>query len=226
MSEHPERTSGAAATLAAGLLVLAGSAGAEITVAVVDADGAPLANAVVTARIPDEGLAETPGQARILQRNQQFEPRVTVVRRGSSVRFPNTDITQHHVYSFSSAKTFELELYSGDDAEPVRFDTGGIVALGCNIHDWMLGYVYVTDDAAFGVSDASGELTLPVEPDALSALDAWHPALRTNGPQTIEAERLVVQADGSIRLTLDTRDDDPLEFEIDPLQALFDGSGR
>jgi hypothetical protein len=45
------------------------------------------------------------------------------------VNFPNRDNIRHHVYSFSSAKKFELPLYIGTPAAPVVFDKPGVVAL-------------------------------------------------------------------------------------------------
>jgi hypothetical protein len=38
----------------------------------------------------------------------------------------------------------------------VLFDRPGVVVLGCNIHDWMLGYIYVADTPYFGKTDADG----------------------------------------------------------------------
>ncbi|WP_196767929.1 hypothetical protein, partial [Streptobacillus moniliformis] len=72
-------------------------------------------------------------------------PHVLAITVGSEVRFPNRDKLRHQVYSFSKAKTFDLPLYSGHPAAPVRFDEIGVVELGCNIHDGMIGYIVVLD---------------------------------------------------------------------------------
>jgi hypothetical protein len=42
---------------------------------------------------------------------------------------------------------------------PVTFDQPGLVVLGCNIHDSMVGYIYVTAAPYFGTTDARGALT-------------------------------------------------------------------
>jgi len=70
--------------------------------------------------------------------------------------FPNSDQIQHQVYSFSAPKTFKLSLYAGHKYPPVIFDRPGLVTLGCNIHDGMIGYIYVTDSPFFGRSDDAG----------------------------------------------------------------------
>ena len=90
-------------------------------------------------------LPEKPGREIVDQINLEFVPHVKPVVVGSPVYFPNKDDVRHHVYSFSPAKRFELPLYSGTPAAPVVFDRPGIVAIGCNIHDWMLGYIYVAE---------------------------------------------------------------------------------
>jgi len=37
-------------------------------------------------------------------------------------------------------------LYKGSDIEPIQFDKPGLVILGCNIHDDMIGYIFVADN--------------------------------------------------------------------------------
>ena len=97
------------------------------------------------------------------------------VRTGTSVSFPNSDDIRHQVYSFSPAKRFELRLYQGTPSEPVLFDKPGLVVLGCNIHDWMLGYIYVTDDPWFAVSDEHGRAAIADLPAGRYAVTLWHP---------------------------------------------------
>lgn len=216
-----QRVSGAAVALlvlAAGLAAQAGAA----SLTVVDQRGDPLQHAVVTAVRAGGTTRPAPASDRtIAQFDQQFLPRVTVLPRGARVSFPNRDTTQHHVYSFSEPKRFEIELYKGDNPDPVVFDTPGIVALGCNIHDWMLGYVYVTTDEFFAVSAADGTVELDASLHELGDLTVWHPAANELAPRTIARVTLSAEAGGPAVVMVPTRADDPLEFEIDPLQLLF-----
>ena len=66
------------------------------------------------------------------------------------VQFPNSDVISHQVYSFSSARQFQLPLYRGKPYPPVVFDAARVVTLGCNIHDNMLAYIVVTGAPFFG----------------------------------------------------------------------------
>ena len=165
--------------------LLAASLQAEL----VDERGQALENAVISLRGPlDE--AASPAPAVMDQLAQQFVPNVLAVRTGAAVSFPNSDNIRHHVYSFSPAKRFELRLYQGTPSEPVVFVKPGVVVLGCNIHDWMVGYVYITDDPRFAVSDAQGVATLASLPAGRYAVTLWHPQTPQMLPQ--EAAQLTV----------------------------------
>lgn len=111
------------------------------------------------------------------QVNTQFAPHILAVQKNTQVRFPNSDSIKHHVYSFSPANTFELQLYKELQADPLLFSKSGSVELGCNIHDWMLGYIFVVDTPYFGKTNAQGEVTLEV-PEGRYQLDIWHPRIQ------------------------------------------------
>ena len=162
--------------LVTGLLVLGlGTAqAAPVAVQVVDGQGAPLADAVVMLSAP--GLVPERRPAAIDQQNRRFVPHVLAVATGTAVSFPNTDDIRHQVYSFSSPKRFELPLYHGLPSTPVVFDQPGVVVVGCNIHDWMVGYVYVTTAGRSAVTDSQGEARLEA-PDGHYQLALWHPDL-------------------------------------------------
>ncbi|MFJ3482142.1 methylamine utilization protein [Pseudomonas sp. NPDC090202] len=163
--------------LAASLLCASVVHAATLTADFVDAQGKPLNDVVLTLQGP-AGKPDPAPKADMDQRNQRFAPHVLAVRTGTQIKFPNSDNIRHQVYSFSAAKRFELRLYGGTPSDPVLFDKPGIVVLGCNIHDWMLGYVYVTDDPWFGVSDGKGALTLDQLPAGHYKATLWHPQVQ------------------------------------------------
>lgn len=187
-----------------------------------DQHGHALANAVVTLDAAAPATTETDDVVVVEQRGQQFNPRVTVISPGAAVRFPNRDLTQHHVYSFSAAKVFEIALYGGDAPAPITFETTGIVSLGCNIHDWMLGYVYVSPDPYFGVTDEFGHVRLPINLTATDTLTIWHPGIEGSKPLLLSASALPAVHDGITNLTIEIPAGDPLVFDPDPLQSLFE----
>ena len=129
----------------------------HVDVRVLDKSARPVSGIVVTMHGPSTGAPKATASTAIMdQIEQRFLPFVLPVRVGTPVRFPNSDSVAHQVYSFSQPKRFELGLYRGKPHAPVVFDKPGIVVLGCNIHDKMVGYIYVTDAAYFGKTSGQG----------------------------------------------------------------------
>src|SRR5947209_15435322 len=174
-------------------LALAGAASplaaAPLNVRVVDASGHPVRDAVVTLYPAGSAArsAHASGHYAVAQQNLQFKPFVTIVPVGADVSFPNLDPTKHHVYSFSQAKKFELKLFARDQSRTVHFDKPGVVALGCNIHDQMSAFIFVTDTAWPARTNAQGMAAFPDAPSAPARVAVWHPYLRAAGEHVDQA---------------------------------------
>lgn len=156
----------------AALLTLLGAVraphAAELTFTVTDASGKPVSDAVL-AIFDGKSPPSNPGATgKIVQKNKQFNPSVTVIQTGTEINFPNEDSVRHHVYSFSPAKKFEIKLYSGVATNPIVFDKAGVVSLGCNIHDSMVGFIVVVDTPYFAKTDANGNATINVPSGAVT----------------------------------------------------------
>jgi len=162
------------------------ASGAELPVTVLQPDGLPMAGAIVIAE-PAAAAPKPRGTllATMDQRNLAFVPDMLVVRTGTAVDFPNSDKVRHQVYSFSGAKTFKLALYAGREHPPVVFDKPGLVTLGCNIHDGMIGHIVVTDSPWFGRTDDKGRVTFATLPDGSYTVRIWHPRI-TDLPAQLE----------------------------------------
>ena len=186
-------------------LLHSGAFAANVQVLVQDGAGKPLPDAVVFLESADASRARAAGKPlagiEMAQVGKQFEPQVLVVPTGTSVRFPNRDTVRHHVYSFSAAKNFELKLYIGTPANPVTFDKTGVVVLGCNIHDNMVGWVVVVDTPYFGRSDATGRVAVNNVPPGAYRLRTWHPALPV-GTAALDQAFLVESGDAAITVRL------------------------
>ena len=161
------------------LCLCAAARGSELRVAVKDHKGKAIADAVILAVPvdPRNALHAHLPQDAVDQVDKQFVPYVKTIFVGATVRFPNSDNIRHQVYSFSPAKKFELPLYAGTNAPPVTFDKPGVVVLGCNIHDWMIGYVYVSETPFFATTGAQGTATLSDMPPGEYTVRIWHPSM-------------------------------------------------
>lgn len=184
--------------------MLAGAA--ELRVNVTDSKGRPIEDAVIAAYRTD-GTQPVPAPlaaVEIIQNGQEFRPYVTVVTTGTSVTFPNRDTVQHHVYSLSKVKKFELPLYDPGKAETIVFDQPGVVTLGCNIHDWMIAYLIVLDTPYHMRTGRDGTTSLPL-PAGAYRVEVWHPRLIGNPlPQAV---RLAEAAKESLTVSLNLKAD-------------------
>ena len=180
---------------------------ADLTVVVRNPAGQPVADAVASF-VPAGGVAagapiRFSWAMNMAQENLQFSPFVLIVPVGADVTFPNHDNVRHHVYSFSSAKRFELKLYGKEEARTVKFDKAGTVALGCNIHDHMVGFLRVVATPYAAKTDASGRAVLKDVPAGAGTLTVWHPYMKSpNGETTLQ---LAAGASGQQAVTADLR---------------------
>lgn len=187
------------ATTGAGASALAGAVSGRAATP----EGEVVKDAVITA-VPLNGgiVTAKPGtKAVMIQEGKQFIPYVLAVQAGTTVDFPNHDAFRHQVYSFSTAKTFELKLYGSGEIGSVLFDKPGPVPVGCNIHDNMLAYVYVAPSPYFATTGSEGTVQIKDLPAGVYAVSVWHPQQRgASAPQNV-----TVTADGTVDVKLELR---------------------
>jgi plastocyanin len=154
------------------------AAAAGVVAHITSQTGAAAEGAVVT--LTRNGQAAVPAKpgtrAIMVQQDRQFAPFILPVQLGTTVEFPNKDPFRHQVYSFSAAKPFELKLYGGNEVNSITFDKEGVVALGCNIHDNMLAYIYVVATPYFALSAKDGAASVAQVPAGTYTVKVWHPS--------------------------------------------------
>lgn len=182
------------------LLLLAKSLSIQAaTITLVDRDNKPIQNLIIGFN------SNAPVSTQILndiavmdQIDAQFQPAVLPVFKGQWVDFPNSDNVRHHVYSFSSPKPFEIKMFTGSEADAIQFDKSGIVVLGCNIHDSMIGYIYVSDQEITKISDSTGRIEIQsadilniergIANASIVSATLWHPLLSTTNTKRIDVQ--------------------------------------
>jgi plastocyanin len=188
----------------------------KLTVTLSTSTGSVVVGAAVTVHAAQGNSRAAPIAAIMDQIDRTFVPEVLVVPIGSSVSFPNSDTVNHQVYSFSPAKRFKLPLYRGKRYPPIKFEQVGIVTLGCNIHDYMQGFIVVTDAAYYGSTDQDGVWRSPAMPSGDYEVRIWHPRMR-------EAANAIRR---SVHIDANSRDDVRIEFSDALLPAPLQSKER
>lgn len=202
-------------------LVLAASTSVEATELVVhidDGEGHAVADAVVT--VLERGAQHhapatlQPVVKTIDQKKLAFVPYIEVFRPGDKVVFRNSDRTRHHVYSFSPIKAFEMVLVPGEHSAPLELDEAGVVAVGCNIHDRMISYLYVSNAPWMASSDATGRVKFEGLPEGSYDVRVWHPRLRPSKPDLVRSQVVLgASATRTLNFTLPLLPDPRLRFD-------------
>ena len=159
-----------------------GATDSSVSVTVKDARGIPVQEAVVMV-YPKTGTNKPMrfGPSVMAQRDLAFAPGTLIAAKGSSVSFPNFDRVRHSVYSFSKAARFEINLYGKDQSRSQKFPIAGSVALGCNIHDNMRGYIKVVDTPFAAKTDRNGVVNFKGLTAGAATVKVWHPQARAAG---------------------------------------------
>jgi len=133
------------------------------------------------------------------QKNKNFVPGWAVIRRGTTVEFPNHDNIYHNVFSHASGNSFDLGLYnSGSPAKTHAFQAAGPVDIYCNIHPSMAASVLVVPNDLYAKVQADGTFSIEQVPSGQRKIVAWSPG-STPATQWIE---LAPNDSANVELTL------------------------
>jgi len=178
--------------LALSFLLLTASlpaAAATLKLQVSDQGGQPLADAVATLypETPEAAPSKPPAPRDhfVDQKDETFQPLVEIVPVGETVIFRNSDRTRHHVYTFSPLATppFDFILKPNEVSAAIKLTKPGVIPIGCNIHDFMINYLVVTDSRWAAKSDEKGAVNLADVPPGTYTVKLWHPRLRPGAAQ-------------------------------------------
>lgn len=189
------------------LLAAAAAHAGSVQMLVTAADGSPVADAVVVV-LPQGAAPATapplPPVAVIGQKNIRFEPLLTVVPVGASVRFVNQDRFDHHVRSMpggplgSVAPVTEFEYRLGPQrrgthvSPDLLLDKPGAIVVGCHLHGSMRAHLYVSPTPHFAVTDANGRAQIQGVPEGPAQIRVWHP------DQLVDAPAISAQVTGAL----------------------------
>ena len=181
------------------ILLCSSAVALELTLHLNEKKNLPLDGTIV--ELVGHDLVSAPQNDHVInQINKDFDPPISIVPKGSTILLLNEDSFKHHIYSLSKGNQFDIPLFSKPSQKEVLLNNHGIVKMGCNIHDWMISYIYVNE------SDLVKEVSK--SPVTFSGLSAGEYQVRVWNPRFRNTKRI-------IRYDLTLVDGQPNEITLD-----------
>ena len=177
-----------------GLLAVNVAQADDITgnVTVLKRDGKKPLKSFANAVVYLEGIETPAPQEPVLmdQKKKTFVPRLLPVVKGQEVQFLNSDRVRHNVFSPHEEEPFDLGRYPKGEYKSLTFNVLGRHRIYCDIHQRMIGDVFVLPNHYFGVTDKKGYFSIKNVPPGEYTLKVWHilggeyeqPVRLTDGP--------------------------------------------
>jgi plastocyanin len=129
-----------------------------------------------------------------------FKPRVVAVQHGQAVRFENSHGVNHSVTAVATNQDNEFNVFVTTPIERTFEPQKAPIMLGCSLHAWMRGWVFVVRHPWFAVSDERGQFRIERVPPGKYTLLLVHPDTKLQ-----ERRRIEVEAGKSTELTVEWR---------------------
>lgn len=114
------------------------------------------------------------------QFGKSFSPFLSVSQVNSKVNFVNKDDITHHIYSAGNDNKFSFKIRAGTTNSSTQFKYASEVAMGCNIHDWMSGYLLVVNTPYFDKTDELGQVSFNIAKHGKYKIVVWHPQMQVD----------------------------------------------
>jgi plastocyanin len=161
---------------------------------------APANSVVYVDAIPGKTFPGPAKHSTMDQSSLTFQPHVLVVQQGSTVDFLNDDSVAHNVFwtAVGSNKKLghNLGTWPQGQTRSFKFDNPGVVALLCNVHSEMAGFIVVSPTPYFAQTDSAGNYKIENVPDGNYTVIGWHEGMKP------ASKKIAVSGDSHADFTL------------------------
>ncbi len=117
-------------------------------------------------------------KATLDQKGCRFNPHVTLVGVGAPLEILNNDGILHNLHTFSSANpAFNKAQPRFKKVMKATFSKPEIFRIACDAHNWMAGWIVVTDSPYTTTTGANGKFKLEGVPAGTYTVKYWHEKL-------------------------------------------------
>jgi plastocyanin len=133
-------------------------------------------------KLPEENVVLDQIQCR-------FEPHVILLPTGVTVEYKNSDKISHNVHTHAVRNQPYNKTIAAGGSDTQKLESPESIKVTCDIHPWMVCYMFVTDTPYAAVTAVDGSFEIQGLPVGKHRVDVWHETLgRTRGEVTINAD--------------------------------------
>lgn len=149
--------------------------------------GGGVANAVVVLEGVREGKSLPETAPSLDQKNCEFVPRVQIARLHDRLRILNSDVASHNVHAYGpgNESLFNVATPTQGTHGDGSLERIGPVRLKCDVHPWMSGWIYVSENPHATVTGEAGEFLLSEVPPGRYEVRIWHEVLSGKGREVV-----------------------------------------
>jgi len=135
-------------------------------------------NVVITIEDITGAFKEDPIE--IDQKNMAYSPRIAVTMVGNEIVFLNSDALLHNVHTFQRDEpVFNVVMPKINTTYQYETAEAGLMKVQCDVHPGMEGYVMVTSNPYYAVTNSGGLFQINSLPVGTYKFKAWHEKLGT-----------------------------------------------
>jgi len=155
-----------------------------------------VANAIVLITDIKKGKPLATEKVVLDQKGCEYMPHVLTVKTGAPLEILNPDKILHNVHTYSEKNPpINKAMPKFKKKLTVRFDKPEAISVKCDVHGWMSGWLFVTDNPYYSVTDAMGKFSLADVPPGSYTLEVWHETFEK------QSKQITVEPNGQIKVS-------------------------